>query len=50
MFGLWNTAHALAIDRYRTLEAGFSDRDIKSIDLPNLLQEIESPLNSEESS
>jgi two-component system, cell cycle response regulator DivK len=44
------TAHALVTDRNRALEAGFDDYDIKPIELPRLLQKIESLLNSEESS
>jgi CheY-like chemotaxis protein len=44
------TAHALVTDRNRALEAGFDDYDIKPIELPRLLQKIESLLNNEESS
>jgi CheY-like chemotaxis protein len=41
------TAHALVTDRIRALEAGFDDYDIKPIELPRLLQKMETLLNSE---
>jgi two-component system, cell cycle response regulator DivK len=44
------TAHALLSDRDRAFAAGFDDYDIKPIELPRLLQKIETLLNSEKSS
>ena len=41
------TAHALVSDRIRALEAGFDDYDIKPIELPRLLQKLETLLNQE---
>lgn len=41
------TAHALVTDRKRALEAGFDDYDIKPVEMPRLLQKMETLLNSE---
>jgi CheY-like chemotaxis protein len=41
------TAHALASDRDRAIAAGFDEYDIKPIELPRLLQKMESLLNRE---
>jgi CheY-like chemotaxis protein len=41
------TAHALVTDRARALEAGFDDYDIKPVELPRLLQKMETLLNPE---
>ena len=41
------TAHALVTDRARAFEAGFDDYDIKPIELPRLLQKMETLLKSE---
>lgn len=35
------TAHALVTDRNRALEAGFDDYDIKPVEMPRLLQKME---------
>jgi two-component system cell cycle response regulator DivK len=40
------TAHALVTDRERALKAGFDDYDIKPIEMPRLLQKMETLLNS----
>jgi CheY-like chemotaxis protein len=39
------TAHAMAGDRERAIEAGCDDYDSKPVDLPRLLQKIEARLN-----
>jgi two-component system, cell cycle response regulator DivK len=39
------TAHALVTDRVRALQEGFDDYDIKPIELPRLLQKVETLLN-----
>jgi two-component system, cell cycle response regulator DivK len=41
------TAHALITDRNRALATGFDDYDIKPIEMPRLLQKIDTLLNSE---
>jgi two-component system, cell cycle response regulator DivK len=38
------TAHALVTDRTRALEAGFDEYDIKPVEMPRLLQKIETLL------
>ncbi len=40
------TAHAMAGDRERALEAGCNDYDTKPVELPRLLQKIETLLGS----
>jgi two-component system, cell cycle response regulator DivK len=44
------TAHALLSDRDRAFAAGFDDYDIKPIELPRLLQKMETLLNREKAS
>jgi two-component system, cell cycle response regulator DivK len=44
------TAHALLSDRDRAFAAGFDDYDIKPIELPRLLQKMETLLNREKCS
>jgi CheY-like chemotaxis protein len=44
------TAHALISDRDRAFAAGFDEYDIKPIELPRLLQKMETLLNSEKAS
>jgi two-component system cell cycle response regulator DivK len=44
------TAHAMAGDRDRAIEAGCDDYDSKPIDLPRLLQKIEAKLMDRQSS
>jgi CheY-like chemotaxis protein len=39
------TAHAMASDRERALEAGCDDYDSKPVDLPRLLEKIEKLLS-----
>ena len=41
------TAHALVTDRSRALAAGFDDYDIKPIEMPRLLQKMETLLHRE---
>ena len=41
------TAHALVTDRSRALAAGFDDYDIKPIEMPRLLQKMDSSFSSE---
>lgn len=43
------TAHALVTDRSRALAAGFDDYDIKPIEMPRLLQKMETLLHGEAS-
>jgi two-component system cell cycle response regulator DivK len=43
------TAHALLSDRSRALAAGFDDYDIKPIEMPRLLQKMDTLLRSEAS-
>jgi CheY-like chemotaxis protein len=38
------TAHALVTDRTRALEAGFDEYDIKPVEMPRLLEKIETLL------
>jgi len=40
------TAHALVTDRNRALEAGFDDYDIKPVEMPRLLQKMETLMHS----
>lgn len=40
------TAHAMASDKEKALEAGCDDYDTKPIELPRLLEKIEAQLNS----
>jgi len=40
------TAHALVTDRSRAVTAGFDDYDIKPIEMPRLLQKMNTLLNS----
>ena len=40
------TAHALVTDRNRALEAGFDDYDIKPVEMPRLLQKMETLLHN----
>ncbi len=40
------TAHALVTDRSRAVAAGFDDYDIKPIEMPRLLQKMNTLLNS----
>ena len=44
------TAHAMAGDREKALEAGCDDYDVKPIDLPRLLGKIEALLNKQTAS
>ncbi len=44
------TAHALVTDRNRAMEAGFDDYDIKPVEMPRLLQKLETLLHNEGSS
>jgi two-component system, cell cycle response regulator DivK len=44
------TAHALVSDRDRAFAAGFDEYDIKPIELPRLLEKMETLLKSEKSS
>jgi two-component system, cell cycle response regulator DivK len=41
------TAHALVTDRSRALAAGFDDYDLKPIEMPRLLQKMETLLHGE---
>ena len=41
------SAHAMAVDRERTFDAGCDDFDTKPVDLPRLLQKIEALLPEE---
>jgi two-component system, cell cycle response regulator DivK len=41
------TAHALVTDRHRALAAGFDDYDIKPIEMPRLLQKMNTLLSKE---
>jgi CheY-like chemotaxis protein len=41
------TAHALVSDRKRALEAGFDEYDIKPVEMPRLLQKMETLLQGE---
>jgi len=43
------TAHALVTDRNRALEAGFDDYDIKPVEMPRLLQKMETLMHDGES-
>jgi CheY-like chemotaxis protein len=43
------TAHALLTDRSRALAAGFDDYDIKPIEMPRLLQKMDTLLRCEAS-
>jgi len=43
------TAHALVTDRNRALEAGFDDYDIKPVEMPRLLQKMETLMHNGES-
>jgi CheY-like chemotaxis protein len=40
------TAHALVTDRNRALEAGFDDYDIKPVEMPRLLQKMETLMHN----
>jgi two-component system cell cycle response regulator DivK len=44
------TAHAMVSDRNRALEAGFDEYDIKPVELPRLLQKMETLLKIEATS
>ena len=40
------TAHALVTDRNRALEAGFDDYDIKPVEMPRLLEKMETLMHN----